>query len=91
MFKPTALTTFLLTLLLTACGGDGGGSVVGSSGSSDGDTTTVGTGDNVTTGTDIGKPRLGTGSRAQALLLVFGYQRHNAERWWYNQYFRDYC
>ena len=62
MFKPTALTTFLLTLLLTACGGDGGGSVVGSSGSSDGDTTTVGTGDNVTTGTDIGKPRLGTGS-----------------------------
>ncbi len=39
MFKPTALTTFLLTLLLTACGGDGGGSVLGGAdGSGDGGT-----------------------------------------------------
>ncbi len=61
MFKPTALISLLLTLLLTACGGDSG-SVVGGSNNSDGDTTTVGTGDNVTTGSDIDKPRLGTGS-----------------------------
>ncbi|MCA6060562.1 hypothetical protein HUF18_12300 [Thalassolituus sp. ST750PaO-4] len=43
MFKPTALISLLLTLLLTACGGDSGGSVVGGS-NTDPDDNTPGTG-----------------------------------------------
>ncbi|TVV41888.1 Ig-like domain-containing protein [Thalassolituus sp. C2-1] len=35
MFKPTALISLLLTLLLTACGGDSGGSVAGGSNTDD--------------------------------------------------------
>ena len=39
MFRPTALLTFLLASLLTACGGDSNGSVVGSADSSNTDST----------------------------------------------------
>ncbi|MBU2039360.1 MAG: hypothetical protein KKH95_09460, partial [Gammaproteobacteria bacterium] len=71
MFKPTALISLLLTLLLTACGGDSGGSVVGGTNTdsgSDGTTDTVDNGDgttsDVTTGTNITNPRLGNGTGA---------------------------
>ncbi|ASP37461.1 hypothetical protein CHH28_01645 [Bacterioplanes sanyensis] len=59
MYKPMTLLALLLAGFLTACGGSDGGSVVtggdGTSGGTDG-----GTGE-VTTGTEIANPRLGTG------------------------------
>ncbi len=61
MYKPMTLLALLLAGFLTACGGSDGGSVV-----QGGDGTGTGTGDDggtddVTTGTDITAPRLGTG------------------------------
>ncbi|GGY36134.1 hypothetical protein GCM10011297_06510 [Bacterioplanes sanyensis] len=60
MYKPMTLLALLLAGFLTACGGSDGGSVVQGGDGTAGSEDTGGT-DDVTTGTEIAAPRLGTG------------------------------
>ena len=60
MYKPMTLLAMLMAGFLTACGGSDGGSVV-QGGDSSGDAGDNSGSDDVTTGTEITSPRIGTG------------------------------